>query len=63
MSNSMPIERLSALDNVEKEIASCIQSAGKIKTLRNIDFKKLCRLLFVPLLQINRASINGAEQR
>ena len=24
----MPIERLQALDNVEKEIASCIQSAG-----------------------------------
>jgi mediator of RNA polymerase II transcription subunit 11 len=27
--NSMPIERLQALDNVEKEIASCIQSAGQ----------------------------------
>ena len=26
--SSMPIERLQALDNVEKEIASCIQSAG-----------------------------------
>jgi len=26
--NSMPIERLQALDNVEKEIAGCIQSAG-----------------------------------
>lgn len=26
---SMPIERLQALDNVEKDIASCIQSAGK----------------------------------
>nr|CAG4642236.1 EOG090X0LXA [Eurycercus lamellatus] len=28
-SNAMPIERLQALDNVEKEIASCIQSAGQ----------------------------------
>lgn len=28
-SSSMPLERLQALDNVEKEIASCIQSAGK----------------------------------
>nr|CAG4642962.1 EOG090X0LXA [Evadne anonyx] len=27
--NSMPIERLQALDNVEKEIAGCIQSAGQ----------------------------------
>lgn len=27
-SSSMPIERLQALDNVEKEIASCIQIAG-----------------------------------
>ena len=26
--NSMPIERLQALDNVEKDIAGCIQSAG-----------------------------------
>lgn len=26
----MPIERLQALDNVEKEIATCIQSAGNI---------------------------------
>jgi len=25
----MPIERLQALDNVEKEIAGCIQSAGQ----------------------------------
>nr|CAG4638884.1 EOG090X0LXA [Cyclestheria hislopi] len=25
----MPVERLQALDNVEKEIASCIQSAGQ----------------------------------
>lgn len=31
MANSMPLERLQALDNVEKEIASCIQSAGKIQ--------------------------------
>nr|CAG4649876.1 EOG090X0LXA [Scapholeberis mucronata]SVE94034.1 EOG090X0LXA [Scapholeberis mucronata] len=29
MANAMPIERLQALDNVEKEIASCIQSAGQ----------------------------------
>ena len=29
MANAMPIERLQALDNVEKEIASCIQSAGR----------------------------------
>lgn len=28
--SSMPIERLQALDNVEKEIASCIQSAGMV---------------------------------
>ena len=27
--SSGPIDRLAALDNVEKEIASCIQSAGK----------------------------------
>nr|CAG4648431.1 EOG090X0LXA [Moina brachiata]SVE93412.1 EOG090X0LXA [Moina brachiata] len=27
--NSMPIDRLQALDNVEKEIASCILSAGQ----------------------------------
>ena len=26
--NAMPIERLQALDNIEKEIAGCIQSAG-----------------------------------
>nr|SVE73977.1 EOG090X0LXA [Daphnia atkinsoni] len=31
-STSMPIERLQALDNVEKEIASCIQSAGQALT-------------------------------
>ncbi|XP_045025696.1 mediator of RNA polymerase II transcription subunit 11-like [Daphnia magna] len=30
--SSMPIERLQALDNVEKEIASCIQSAGQALT-------------------------------
>lgn len=28
--SSMPIERLQALDNVEKEIASCIQIAGML---------------------------------
>jgi len=28
--NSMPIERLQALDNVEKEIASCVQIAGML---------------------------------
>nr|CAG4646746.1 EOG090X0LXA [Macrothrix elegans] len=28
-SSSTPVERLSALDNVEKEIASCLQSAGQ----------------------------------
>ena len=26
MANAMPIERLQAVDNVEKEIASCIQT-------------------------------------
>ena len=34
--NSMPIERLQALDNVEKEIAGCIQSAGMKLTLNNV---------------------------
>ena len=36
--SSMPIERLQALDNVEKEIASCIQSAGMVNYQYNIAF-------------------------
>jgi hypothetical protein len=41
----MPIERISALDNVEKEIASCIQSAGNIKST-NLCFKTNCFIMF-----------------
>lgn len=55
MANSMPLERLQALDNVEKEIASCIQSAGKHTSyyVSNLD------LIF---LLYYRASSHGIEQ-
>ena len=61
----MPIERLQALDNVEKEIASCVQIAG-ILLLKNLIYSNWhyiqCLCFTIMHIAIRNGS-TGTQQR
>ena len=57
----MPIERLQALDNVEKEIASCIQIAGMLIVFKTFKFTNYNK--FTCVCNAIRNGSTGTQQR